>query len=43
MKCLPEVYGESTVATPDGKSRKKKTITIICFTFVQNAATITYG
>ena len=23
MKCLTEVYGESTVVTPDGKSRKK--------------------
>ena len=23
MKCLTEVYGESAVATPDGKSQKK--------------------
>ena len=24
MKCLTEVYGESAVVTPDGKSRTKK-------------------
>ena len=24
MKCMTEVYGNSAVATPDGKSRKKK-------------------
>ena len=27
MKCLTDVYGETAVATPDGKSRKKKTVT----------------
>ena len=26
MKCLTEVYGESSVANPDGKGRREKKI-----------------